>query len=198
MKAIAAGFLLGVLGLGLVRFSFAPHDHAVHYHANFAVFVNGERLDLSADRYMEDVSACVGTGEIQPRQRVHLHNNDHDVVHVHHDGVAWGHFFENLGFGLGRDFLITDRGERLFDGEGGTLKFIVNGFTVPSLHDRPVRRSDRVLVSFGPESLEAVLAEQFPVVASNAPEFDALNDPAGCGGAAPASLGERLRSAFWW
>lgn len=26
-----------------------------------------------------------------------MHNNEGEVVHVHHEGVAWGHFFANIG-----------------------------------------------------------------------------------------------------
>ena len=54
MKKLAAGTLIGILVLGTARFALAPPEHPVHYHANFAVFIAGERLDLSGDRYMED------------------------------------------------------------------------------------------------------------------------------------------------
>ncbi|HWV58054.1 MAG TPA: hypothetical protein VNZ57_11445 [Longimicrobiales bacterium] len=198
MGRVLIGVLAGVLGLGAVRFIGVEPARPVHYHANFAVFVDGTRLDLTADRYMEDVAACSASEDILPAQRVHLHNGDQDVVHVHHGGVTWGHLFQNLGFGLGEDYLYADDGRRWSaDGER-TLKFIANGFEVATLHDRMIRPGDRVLVSFGPESMAEVVASQFPQVASNAPDFDVMNDPAGCAGAsaAPTFL-ERLRAAFW-
>jgi hypothetical protein len=198
MRNLLTGFLIGVLVLGVVRFSFAPQAHPVHYHANFAIFVDGQRLDLSGDRYMEDVAACAAEDEILPRQRVHLHNNDQDVVHVHHGGVTWGHLLTNLGFGLGNNYLMTDDGRFLVDGEDGALTFIVNGFVVSSLHDRMIRRGDRALISFGGRPSDEILAEEFPQVASNAPQFDLLYDPAGCSGGHSPGLLDRLRTAFFW
>jgi len=199
MRNFAIGVIIGVLVLATARFAFVPHEHEVHHHANFAVFIDGRRLDLTDDRYMELVSACGATGQgVLPRERVHMHENNHDVVHVHHDGVSWGHFFTNLGFAIGEDFLILDDGRRLFaDGER-SFKFIVNGMPVPAVHDRLIRPGgERVLISYGAESVDEVIAAQFPVVAMDAVEFDATYDPAGCSGGHEESFGERLRRAFW-
>jgi len=44
---------------------------------------------------MEDIVGCSITGKISARDRVHLHENNGDTIHVHHDGVTWGHFFSN-------------------------------------------------------------------------------------------------------
>src|SRR5690606_21078754 len=110
------------------------HPH-VHYHANWAVVVDGERLDLSGDRYMEDVFQCSADPSAQrPEDRVHMHENNQDIVHVHAAGVTWGHFLANLGFGVGDDYLETDGG-RYATGEGGSLKFILNGQPVRSIRN---------------------------------------------------------------
>lgn len=199
MKNFVIGLGVGALLLVSARFGFAPLFHEVHHHANFAVFIDGQRLDISSDRYMEEVGSCGASEQgILPRERVHLHDNNHDVVHVHHDGVTWGHLFDNLGFKLGEDFLILDDGRRLFaDGER-TLKFVVNGMFVPALHDRLIQPGgERVLISYGMESAEEVLAAQFPAVATNSTIFDAEYDPAGCSGNHEHSIGERLLRALW-
>lgn len=65
------------------RVSFSARGKSPRYHANWAVFVNGERLDLSSDRYMEEVAACGAGHQVLPTQRVHMHGNDDDVVDVH-------------------------------------------------------------------------------------------------------------------
>lgn len=197
--SVAAGVLLGVLLLGAVRFAFAPLPEAVHHHANFAVFVDGERLDLSGERYMEDVAACAASGEnLRPQDRIHLHNGDQDVVHVHHVGTTWGHLFANLGLGLGDDYLVLDDGRRFFGGEDErTLKFVIDGREVLDLANRPVASGDRVLVSVGLESVDEALSEQFPQVAANATEFNEISDPAGCAGAHAWTFADRLRHAFW-
>ncbi len=197
MKKLIIGGLLGVLALGLVRFAAAPWEAPTHYHANWALFIEGERQDLSADRYMEEVEACVAEGRVQPSQRVHMHNNEDHVVHVHHEGVTWGHFLGNLGFGVGEDYLITDDGRRLFEEEGRALTFVVNGFPVGEIHDRLIDPGDRLVISYGSETAEEVLEEQFPRVESDAPRYDEEQDPAGCAGVQEETLGERLLRAFW-
>lgn len=194
---IAFGVLLGIVLLGAARFAATPWEDPVHYHANWAVFLSGERLDLTADRYMEDVGACVAGGEVLPTQRVHMHNNEQDVVHVHHRGVTWGHFLTNLGFVLGKDFLVLDDGRRFEEREGRTLKFIVNGFAVPEIRNRLVESGDRLLVSFGPETLEEIADSQYSRVADNAEEYNHMQDPATCSGSTEPTLQERLRRAFW-
>lgn len=196
----ALGTIAGVLLLGAARFAFVPLPEAVHHHANFAVFVDGERLELSDDRFMEDVSACAADPtQVRPEDRVHLHDNNPDVVHVHHGGATWGHLFLNLGMGLGRHYLVLPDGRVLLDGEEGrTLKFFANGLQVPDLHNRPIRSEDRVLVSIGPETPEEVLEAQFGQVASDAGEYNEVSDPAGCAGAQrEVGLVDRLRHAFW-
>lgn len=197
MGRLVVGALIGIVLLGAARFAFAPFQHHPHYHANFLVVVDGEPLDLSSSRYMEDASSCVGDEEVLPAQRVHMHDGVGDVVHVHHDGVTWGHFFSVLGFTLGDDHLILDDDRRFFDGEGGRLRFVVDGRALPTLHDQVVRPGDRVLVSWSEESMEDVLEEQFPLVPSDAPEYDERDDPAGCAGPTRTTPTERLRRAFW-
>lgn len=194
---VVVGVVLGVVGMGAARFAATPWQEEVHYHANWAVFVDGERLDLSGDRYMEDVGACVAGGEVLPNQRVHMHNNEQDVVHVHHGGVTWGHLLTNLRFVLADDFLILPDGRRLDETEGRSLKFIVNGFAVSEIRNRLIESGDRLLISYGPESLEEAAETQYSRVADNAERYNQLQDPASCSGSTEPTFRERLRRAFW-
>ena len=195
---LALGVVLGVLLLGAVRFSFLQPP-SVHYHANFAVMIDGERLDLSGDRYMEDVSACSADPDaVRPEDRAHLHENNPDVVHVHHGGATWGHLFANLGLGLGEDYLILPGGERYFSGEEGRqVSFVANGMQVPDLHNRLIRSEDRVLVSVSRVSSPEALLKEFSTVAENAGEYNTTQDPAGCAGSREWTFGQRIRNAFW-
>ena len=96
-KTAILALLGGVLALGLARLAFAPLAPVTHHHANWAVFVDGERMDLSADRYMEEIAACAASDEgILPSQRIHMHENNPDIVHVHHEGATWGALMANL------------------------------------------------------------------------------------------------------
>jgi hypothetical protein len=191
------GVAIGVVALAAVRWAVAPPSVPTHYHANWAVFVNGQRVDLSGSQYMEEVTACVPVGQtILPTQRTHMHEGNQDIVHVHDDGVTWGHLMANLGFGLGEDFLILHGGDRyVADGER-TLKYIADGQVVLPAYNRVIRSTERLLISYGPETVEEVVATQFPQVASTAAEYNTRPDPAGCAGAAEMTLGQKLRYAF--
>lgn len=195
--ALGVGIVLGVLALAVVRFALAEPPHPPHFHANFAIVVDGQRVDLSGNEYMEEVSACRGiAGNVAPQERAHLHNNDPDVAHVHHDGVTWGHLLANLGFGLGDRYLST-RGDRLLaEGGGKTLKLVLNGRPEISVRNRLIRSGDRLLVSYGAEGEAEVVRRQFPAVADNAEEFNRRPDPAGCSGAHQPTLWERIRYAL--
>ena len=195
----AVGFGIGVLGLGLIRLVFLPAIEPVHYHANWAMWIDGKRVDFSADRYMEDVAACsADASNITAPQRVHLHENNPDVVHVHHSGATWGHLIQNLGWGIGSDWVLTDERDLHEDGEGQRLTFILNGLFVPPAFNRVILPGDRMLISFGQESTERLLQDQFGSVLSDAPEYDAGYDPAGCQGSAAETQGERVRRALWF
>jgi hypothetical protein len=197
--AVALGAVAGIIVIGLARFALAPAQAAVHFHANWALFIDGQRLDLSHDRYMEDVVACGHGGQVAPEGRVHMHNGEDHVVHVHHDGVSWGHFFQNLGFAASRGFLALDDGRILTADDGGrTLKYVVNGIVVDDVVTRMIRPGDRLLVSFGPESPEEVLRTQFPQVAEDAPIYDTHDDPGACAGEGHSHRGDRWRRAFLW
>lgn len=193
---LAAGLVLGVLFLVAFRFAVAEPPEPTHYHANFAVWVNGERLDLSADQFMEDVGSCAAAGAVLPRERAHLHNNNADVAHVHDQGVTWGQLLANLGMAAGNDFLVVPGGDLYQADAGRTMKFILNGKPQFAVTNDLIRSGDRLLISFGPKGETEVLQTQFPAVAANAPEFNLRPDPASCSGAAEPTLWDRFRHAW--
>ncbi|HSG50454.1 MAG TPA: hypothetical protein VLA43_21680 [Longimicrobiales bacterium] len=199
MKNWLLPFLAGAAALGAVRFAAAPLNHTTHHHANWAIFVEGERVDLSGDRFMEEIGACSASYEgILPEQRVHLHENNPDVVHVHHDGATWGHLMANLDMALGDDFLNLATGERYAARDSLSVVFVLNGLAVPSVHNRVIGSGDRLLVSVTRASPGEVLASEYPQVASNAPEYNEMMDPSSCtGGHGELPLLTRLRLALW-
>jgi hypothetical protein len=199
MKRWFLPFLAGVAALGLVRFVLAPLNHTTHYHANWAVFVDGERLDLSGDRFMEEIGACTASYEgILPEQRVHMHEHNQDVVHVHHDGATWGALMANLDMALGEDFLRTADGEWYRAGPDTSLVFVLNGLPVPAVHNRVIGSGDRLLISVTSGSTAEVVDREYPRVAADAAEYNEEMDPSSCtGGHGELPLLTRLRLAFW-
>lgn len=195
--AALTGFLLGVAALAGFRLARDRGPGTTHYHANFALFVNGQRVDLRAPRFMEDVSKCKADPTQQDAaDRVHLHNGDQDVVHVHAPAATWAHLFANLHMALGDRWLVTDQGVLLDGRGGGTLKFVLNGQEVPGAPERTIRSEDRLLVSYGKESFTNVLQSQYPLVNSNAGEFNLRQDPGSCGAQHADSWPARLRRAL--
>ena len=198
MKVFLAGLAVGILGLGGARYAFAPLHPTVHYHANWAVFVDDARLDLSGDRFMQAVSSCGPAGQgVRPEARVHMHDNDMDVVHVHHDGATWGHLLANLDMAVGEDFLVLADGRRLIADEARRPVFVVNGLVVPSVHNRLIRSGDRLSISWTDRAPEQVIATDHAVVAANAEEYNMKMDPASCAGHTDLGIVDRLRLAFW-
>lgn len=194
----ATGVVVGVLALAGFRYVTVPPPMVTHHHANWAVFVDGERLDLTADRFMEDVAACrTSPDAIRPQDRIHLHEGNHDVVHVHHPASTWGQLLANLGMAAGPDYLFTADGEKhLADGDRRTT-FIRNGEHVYDITNQPVRSLDRVLISFGSESTEAIVGEQFSQVGDDAVEHNDRADPSACMGShEPEPFTARLTRAF--
>lgn len=192
------GVAVGVLLLAGFRFVTVPPPTTTHHHANWAVFVGGQRLDLSGDRFMEDVASCRTSPEsIRPQDRIHLHDGDHDVVHVHHPASTWGQLLANLEMAAGPDYLFTPDGGRHFSGADSAVVFIRNGQRVYDLSNETVRSEDRVVISFGAESAEEVMDHLFSQVADNAAEHNERADPGACMGShEPESFAVRLRRAF--
>ena len=204
LAVFAIGLVVGIGSLGTVRYlSYQPpEDGTTHYHANFAVFLNGERVDLSGPMYMEDVDRCkLDPSAAAPADRAHLHQGIHDVVHVHHKGVTWGHFFTNLRWTLGDDFIFTESGQRHTNEGERTLKFVIDGTPHQSVRNRVIRSTERLVISYGPESIEEVTQTQLPEVANTAEAFNLSHfDPGGCSGSGPPppTTWERIRQAFFF
>lgn len=197
--SFAIGTVFGAVALGVLRLVALPPEHTTHYHANFAVFVDGRRLDLTADRFMEDVSRCKADPALmEPRDRVHLHNRDQDVVHVHAGAATWSHLFANLHMGLGDQWMVTPTGESLRTRDGKRLTFVLNGSLITDAANRVIRSRDRLLVSYGSESQEEIIGSRFSLVRNTAGEFNGKFDPGGCGSVREPTLRERLRRAFWF
>lgn len=189
------GSILGILLFGFIRF-FTIHEHHTHFHANFAIFINGNRVNLTDNKYMEEISSCLETKEIQPKQRAHLHENNQDTLHVHHEGVTWGHFLMNIGFNVGTDYLVDDKGVIYKSDDKNKLTFILNGSQVRSIGNELIKSEDRLLINYGSETAETLQDAQFKTVAENAHEFNLKNDPAACSGHGELGFIERLKKAF--
>ncbi len=212
MRKLVIGIVVGVLVLGTARLLLAPLNKVTHHHANWLITVDGAPVDLSGDRFMEEIAACSGSDEgILPSQRIHMHEGEDAIVHVHHTGATWGHLMMNLGLAIGDDYMMLGPGPvegmdsappdgRFFESreDEHRLVFILNGFAVPTIQNRVVDSEDRLLVAWTDQPVDAVMAELYPSVASNAGQYNEMMDPASCsGGHGDLPFLERLKLAFW-
>ena len=144
---------------------------SVHWHADFALFIEGRKYDFNQERFFSTEEELIDAN-------VHIHAPRINVVHVHRSLTTWDEFFRSIGFELldkttavgtagGKTCLKTPEGEHC-EGDGKTFKFIVNGVKVDGIALSDVTDLDRVLVSFGTESYEDVLRTQWPQVSDEA------------------------------
>ena len=133
---------------------------AVHWHADFALYIRGERYDFNQERFVSDE-------EDELSENVHLHGERVSVVHVHREGTTWREFFDSLGFELTDQCLTTPEGEQFCDSEAEELSFVLNGVKLDALAFQDITNIDRALLSFGSES-DGELMQQYAQVSDEA------------------------------
>jgi hypothetical protein len=195
---LTAGFLLGVLVVLLIRFVTYNPPHT-HYHANFAVYINGAREEFKGPQYYQEVSICSASGGVTiPQQRAHMHDNANSVVHVHDHAVTWGQFFENLGWTVGPNFIANDKGALYTAGGAAKLHVLIDGQDYTDLtpiNNTVIKDQSRLLVSYG-DIDAAALKQEYQSVPSTAKHYDESKDPASCSSNESLPFKERLHHLF--
>ncbi len=191
-----AGILVGagvILGIRFV--TFAPET--VHYHANFAVYVNGQQEQFKGMQYYEETAAtsCSINPVASPLERAHMHDNINSVVHVEDHLVTWGNFFQNINWGIGDTYLKT-ADQVYVAADQNQLTFILNGKRVDSIANTVIGDQDKLLVSYGSDSSQ-VIQKQYDKIQNNAVKNDIEQDPASCSGNhAKVDTKQRLNHLF--
>lgn len=187
---VGAGVILGI------RFvTYAPET--VHYHANFAVYVNGYQEQFKDMRYYEEtaVTSCSIHPVASPLERAHMHDNVNSVVHVEDHLVTWGNFFQNINWGIGDDYLRT-ADQTYIPSDQSQLTFMLNGKRVDSIANTIIGDQDKLLVSYGSDSSQ-VIQKQYDKIQNNAKQNDIKQDPASCSGShAKVDTRQRLNHLF--
>lgn len=193
-----AGIALGVLALLVIRF-FMYNPTRVHYHANFAVYINGQREAFKGPQYYQEVAICSSTSAITlPQQRAHMHDNINSVVHVHDHAVTWGQFFENLGWYVGPDFIETADGHLYQNNGSSLLHIMINGQDYTGLTpitNMVIKDQSRLLVSYG-DIGNTQLQQEYSSVPNTAKHYDESQDPASCAGSEKITTSDRLHHLF--
>jgi hypothetical protein len=157
-----------------------PRPYMVHHHANFAVYMDGKQWDFSGPSYMEEVSRCNITDWVTPQDRIHLHDGQWELVHVHMAASTWGDLFANLYIGLGQNYLSDGYGEIFQTGSGKNLYYVLNGKPVDNPRNLIVESEDRLLVWYGTGTVDEVAEKFDTLVVKTAHEYNGKADPASC------------------
>ncbi len=131
-----------------------------HVHADFKVYVEGQGVDFSLDKYQS----------VEGQEKdlwTHLHDGNGNLIHVHRQGVTLGQFFKSLGITLTPTCLALDTGQQYCTGGASTLKLFVNGQPDARFDAYEPQDLDRILISFGAETGPALQ-----------PQLDAVTDTA--------------------
>lgn len=198
MLAGGVGLVLGALIILGIRFATYKPVPTPHYHANFAVYVNGTREQFTGMQYYEETATetCSLHPVDSPKERGHMHDNINDVVHVEDHLVTWGNFIQNLGWGLGDDYLKTIDNVYV-NGTQGKLSFILNGKPVDTVAGQVIQDKDKLLISYG-NDVAAQLQQQYKTIPNTAAKFDTLKDPGSCGAGHhdTVTLSDRMHHMF--
>lgn len=188
------GFVLSVIATTAVRFALIK-DTAVHYHANFALYVNGQEDPFKSFTFYEEIAAC-DTHELDnPKPRVHMHDQNAHLVHVHAHAVTWGAFFDNLGYTLGDTLIKTDNGVYITGDDGNKLTFYINGQKVDHIADTVIKSEDVLLINYGKDS-DAILKQRYDAIPRDAHKANVTKDPAACSGGETLTFWSRLKQAL--
>lgn len=191
IMGVVVGALV-VLGIRFVNYE-SPKD--VHYHANFAVYIDGQQEQFANPLLYEEISECEVNSVMKPGERSHLHENVKDVVHVEDEAVTWGNFFQIIGWNVGNDYIDTSK-DLLVRNDSKRVSYVLNGEVVGDVSNEVIGDKDRLLVSYG-DSTKDQLNQQFATVASTAEKYNVAKDPASCSGEHDeGSLRDRMSHLF--
>lgn len=182
---ISLGFIAGVILILGIRVAAYKAPEGVHYHANFAVYINGQREQFTGMNYYEETEAAscsaaeAALPENNPMSRTHMHGNINNVVHVEDSLVTWGNFFTVLGWNVGSNYLAT-RDSVYQNNDTGKVSYVLNGKKVNNIANLVIGDQDKLLVNYGSQSSE-VIKQEYDKIQNNALKADRSKDPASCG-----------------
>jgi hypothetical protein len=189
-----AGVIVAFAATTAIRFAVLK-DTAVHYHANFALYINGQQDPFKSFTFYEEIAAC-DTHELDnPKPRVHLHDQKPHLIHVHAHAVTWGAFFDNLGYTLGDNLIKTDNGVFITGDDGNKLTFLLNGQPVDKLANQVIKSEDVLLINYGKDN-DNTLKQRYDGITRDAHVANTTVDPAACSGGQEFNFWNRLKQAL--
>ncbi|MBI2664663.1 hypothetical protein HYX10_04985 [Candidatus Woesearchaeota archaeon] len=119
-----------------------------HYHADFKVYISGEEIDFSQQKYFVKSRFIHVENDVQ--------GDSGKVLHMHASGVPLWVFFESVGMKFNESCFVTDGREAHCNNNGRTLSFYTNGKQNPEYESYVFQDGDRILISYGSENGEEI------------------------------------------
>lgn len=188
---LAIGLVVGAAGFVLLRAATWKSDH-VHYHANFALYVNGQRDEFKNFTFYEEVAACNANEADNPKARAHMHDMNPAAIHIHAHAVTWSQFFSNIGYTLGDKVITTESGTYVDGADNNSLVFMINGEKVESIANKLIGDRDVLLINYGKDD-DATIKSRYDAVPRDAATYDSAGDPANCSGGHKDSYKDNLK-----
>ncbi len=205
MKDILKIYISVVLSLILVTVFLAvrlPEEEDVHFHANFAIFTNGQKLDFSDQKFMH-IESCANDDSNDDHSakvfgdRIHLEDGVGDVAHIHDSGVVWGDLMLYLRSKVTADGIYFD-GKKIAVGNNQKITYYINGQAVEGFEQRDIRSNDTLLIVLGDkrskvvEDSKAELNKLTAELSNRSEEFNMSGSEEDCGGSVELSFWKRV------
>lgn len=121
---------------------YADNADEVHVHSDFVLFLNGEKVDLSDDKYQSQASQILHT-------HIHLHDNNDEVIHRHDHDITLGDFFNSLDFTLTNECITDDTDTEFCTNETDELMVFVNDKRILDPANYVNQEEDQILIYHG-------------------------------------------------
>lgn len=191
---LVAGIILGIVLFVAVRTATAKNPYT-HYHANFAIYINGQAEKFEGPGFYEEVAACNVHNADDLKSRVHMHDNVAHAVHVHDTGVSWGDFFSNIGYTVGSS-VLSDGSNTFVNGQDSKkLSYLLNGKPVSDISSTVIKSEDVLLIDYGDDT-DQQMQKHFESIPRDAHHLNVTKDPSACSGNSNFDLKARLKQAL--
>lgn len=171
MRKIVLGSIIGV---GIVVVSAAAYMYATkepainpdpnHTHADFAVWMNGEKIDFNKEAFMSGSSEDK-THEGAHHPYLHLHDSNGQVIHRHKPGLTLNEFFRSIGVRFTVRCFKMATGEPCLNDER-PLRMFVNGEERLPEPDYIFEDTDHILITDSDDA--AALENQLEALSDDA------------------------------
>ena len=116
-----------------------------HTHADLAMWVEGQKIDLSAGKYMLDEESADPEKETNP----HLHDGNGLVIHRHKSGQSIGEFLKAINITATEQCITLDSGTSACTQGEKRWQMFVNGTQQPFDLSYVFNDLDQILLTYG-------------------------------------------------